>query len=74
MNDSIRKQASELFNSLPDVDRKKAGLGYSLAQLTTISQIREKNKSTWKLSDMKLAEWQLNVQRHIQKEFLAPKG
>ena len=29
----INRQATEMFNSLSDDDRKKAGLGYSLAQL-----------------------------------------
>lgn len=67
----IRKEASDLFNSLPQVERKfQAGLGYSLAQLTTIKQIRQKNKENWQSSDRKLAEWQKNIEKHLEKEYL----
>jgi len=67
----IRKQASDLFNALPFEDRRdKAGLGYSLAQLTTIMQIREKNKDAWKKQDRELADWQKNIERSITVDFL----
>lgn len=66
----IGLRASDLFNSLGHDERKKAGLGYSLAQLTTIMQIREKNKDAWKAQDLKLAEWQRNIEKHIEREFL----
>lgn len=70
--DSIRKQASDKFNSLSYNERSNgAGLGYSLAQLTTIIQVREKNKSTWKIQDQKLCEWQKNIENHIKEEFLS---
>lgn len=67
----IRKLASDLFNSLPQDDRRKAGLGYSLAQLVTIAQQREANKAMIKREDARLADWAKNIERHIQKEYLA---
>jgi len=68
---NIREQASELYNSLSLEDRKtKAGLGYSLAQLTTIVQIRETNKRMIQREDKRLSDWQKNIEQHIQKEFL----
>jgi len=70
MSKATSKKASELFNSLPQEDRKKAGLGYSLAQLTTINQIRQKNKDAYKAQDIKLADWAKNIERHIEKEYL----
>ena len=66
----INRQASELFNGLPDEDRKKAGLGYSLAQHTTIVQLRIKNKEAYQNYDRKLAEWQKNIEQHILREYL----
>lgn len=67
----IGKRASELFNSLPYEDRKqKAGLGYSLAQLTTIKQLRQSNKEMIQREDRRLAEWQKNIERTIEKEYL----
>ncbi len=54
---NIRQEASDLFNSLPDEDRKKAGLGYSLAQLTTIRQQRSANKDMIAREDRRLADW-----------------
>jgi len=66
----IRKAGGELFNSLSDDDRKKAGLGYSLAQLTTIIQQRQSNKEMIAREDRRLADWQKNIERHIQKEYL----
>ena len=71
----INRQASELYNSLSLEDRKnKAGLGYSLAQHTTICQIRQKNKEAWQAQDKKLAEWQNNIEQAIVKDFLQPNG
>lgn len=73
MSDDIDKRATALFNALPDDDRKnKAGLGYALAQLTTIKQQRQANKEMIAHEDRRLAEWQKNVERHIEQEFLAP--
>lgn len=70
--DDIRQRASQKFNALPDEDRKqKAGLGYSLAQLTTIQQIRIKNKEAWKRHDESLAVWQSNIEKTIEKEYLS---
>ena len=66
----INRQAGELFNALPDEDRKKAGLGYSLAQHTTIVQLRIKNKEAYQNYDRKLAEWQKNIEQHILREYL----
>ena len=68
----INRQASEMFNSLSDDDRKKAGLGYSLAQHTTIVQIRVKNMEAAKAQDRKLAEWQKNIEQSILREYLTP--
>ena len=68
----INRQASEMFNSLSDDDRKKAGLGYSLAQHTTIVQIRMRNMEAAKAQDRKLAEWQKNIEQSILREYLAP--
>ena len=68
----INRQATEMFNSLSDDDRKKAGLGYSLAQHTTIVQIRVKNMEAAKAQDRKLAEWQKNIERSILREYLTP--
>lgn len=71
MGNDIRERASELFNSLSDEDRKtKAGLGYSLAQLTTIRQIRQTNKEMIQREDRRLAAWQKNIERTIEKEYL----
>ena len=67
----IHRQASELFNGLPDEDRKRAALGYSLAQHTTIVQIRIKNKEAAQAQDRKLAEWQKNIEKHILREYLS---
>lgn len=68
---SVRQQASDLFNALSFEDRRyKAGLGYSLAQLTTIMQIREKNKDAWKKQDRELADWQRNIERSITVDFI----
>lgn len=64
-------RATELFNSMPQEDRHKAGLGYSLAQLTTIKQMRAKNKEALKAYDRKLADWQKNIELHIQKDYLS---
>lgn len=66
----INRQASELFNGLPDEDRRKAGLGYSLAQHTTIVQMRIRNKEAAEQHDRKLAEWQKNVEQSIMREYL----
>ena len=66
----IHQQASDLFNAMPQEDRKKAGLGYSLAQLTTIKQMRVKHKEALKAYDRKLADWQKNIELHISKEYL----
>ena len=68
---NTRKQASELFNSMPYEDRKKAGLGYSLAQLNTIVQQRQNNKDMINREDRRLADWAKNIERHIEKEYLA---
>ena len=67
----INRQATELFNGLPDEDRKKAGLGYSLAQHTTIVQLRIKNKEAYQNYDRKLAEWQKNIEQSILREYLS---
>lgn len=68
---SIHQQASELFNNLSFEDRRdKAGLGYSLAQLTTIMQIRQRNKEVWKSQDKKLLDWKKNIERTITVDFL----
>ena len=67
----INRQATELFNGLPDEDRKKAGLGYSLAQHTTIVQLRTKNKEAYQNYDRKLAEWQKNIEQSILREYLS---
>ena len=67
----INRQAAELYNSLPDEDRKRAGLGYSLAQHTTIVQLRIKNKEAYQNYDRKLAEWQKNIEQSILREYLA---
>ena len=67
----INRQATELFNGLPYEDRKKAGLGYSLGQHTTIVQLRIKNKEAYQNYDRKLAEWQKNIEQHILREYLA---
>ena len=67
----INRQAAELFNGLPDEDRKKAGLGYSLAQHTTIVQLRTKNKEAYQNYDRKLAEWQKNIEQSILREYLS---
>ena len=67
----INRQATELFNGLPDEDRKRAGLGYSLAQHTTIVQIRIKNKEAAQAQDRKLAKWQKNIEQHILREYLS---
>ena len=66
----INRQATELFNGLPDEERKKAGLGYSLAQHTTIAQLRINNKEACQNYDRKLAEWQKNIEQHILREYL----
>lgn len=71
-SDEIDKAATKLFNALPDDDRKnKAGLGYSLAQLTTIKQQRQANKEMIAREDRRLADWQKNVERHIEQDYLA---
>ena len=67
----ISRQASEMFNNLSEEDRRKAGLGYSLAQHTTIVQMRIKNKETAQNHDRKLAEWQKNIEKHILREYLS---
>lgn len=67
----INRQATELFNGLPDEDQKKAGLGYSLAQHTTIVQLRTKNKEAYQNYDRKLAEWQKNIEQSILREYLS---
>ena len=67
----INRQATELFNGLPDEDRKKAGLGYSLAQHTTIVQLRIKNKEAYQNYDRKLAAWQKNIEQSILREYLS---
>ena len=62
------KRASNLFNSLPYKDRAgKVGLGYCLAQHTTIVQTRIKNKEAWQEEDRKLAVWQKNVEKSLEK-------
>ena len=66
----INRQASEMFNSLSEEDRRKAGLGYSLAQHTTIVQLRAKNKEAYQSQDRKLADWQKNVELMILREYL----
>ena len=72
MSDDIDKRATELFNSLSDDDRKnKAGLGYALAQLTTIKQQRQANKEMIAREDRRLADWQKNVERHIEQDYLS---
>ena len=67
----INRQASEMFNNLSEEDRRKAGLGYSLAQHTTIVQMRIKNKEAAQNHDRKLAEWQKNIEKHILREYLS---
>ena len=67
----INRQASEMFNNLSEEDRRKAGLGYSLAQHTTIAQLRIKNKEAYQNYDRKLAEWQKNIEKHILREYLS---
>jgi hypothetical protein len=69
--DDVRMRASEVFNSLPDDDRKKAGLGYSLAQLTTIAQQRQANRDMIAREDRRLADWCKNIERHIESEYLS---
>ena len=72
MSETVQKQASDLFNALTFEDRmNKAGLGYSLAQLTTIIQLRESNKEMVKREDRRLAAWQKNIENTIVKEFLS---
>ena len=67
---SVQQQMSDLFNSLSFEDRcDKAGIGYSLAQLTTIIQIRQINKDAWKNQDRKLSDWQKNIERNIMFDF-----
>lgn len=66
------KLASDLFNAMPQEDRHKAGLGYSLAQLITIKQLRAKNREALKAYDKKLADWQENIEWHIERDYLAP--
>ena len=70
----INRQAAELFNGLPDEDRKKAGLGYSLAQHTTIVQMRIKNKEAAQNHYRKLAKWQKNIEQHILSTYLKEEG
>lgn len=70
MKSDIRKQASELFNSMPESERKKAGLGYSLAQLNTIAQQRQANKEMVQREDERLSAWQKNIELHVNKEYL----
>lgn len=62
----IHKRLSEAFNNLPDDDRRKAHLGYILAQHTTIVQMRINNKEALKAYDRKLFDWQKNVERSIE--------
>lgn len=66
----INRQATEMFNSLPEEDRRNAGLGYSLAQHTTIVQVRARNKEAYQSQDRKLADWQKNVEQSILREYL----
>ena len=70
----INRQASEMFNNLSEEDRRKAGLGYSLAQHTTIVQMRIKNKEAAQNHDRKLAEWQKNIEQHILSTYLKEEG
>ena len=72
MSDDTHKRASELFNSLPYDDSHKAGLGYALAQLTTIMSHRQHNKEMIAREDRRLADWQKNVERHIERDYLTP--
>lgn len=72
MSEDVRKRASAMFNALSEEDRKtKAGLGYSLAQLNTIRQQRQANKAMIAKEDRRLSEWQNNIERYIEKEYLA---
>ena len=66
----INRQASEMFNNLSEEDRRKAGLGYSLAQHTTIVQMRINNKEAAQNHDRKLAKWQKNIEQHILSTYL----
>ena len=70
----INRQASEMFNNLSEEDRRKAGLGYSLAQHTTIVQMRIKNKEAAQNHDRKLAKWQKNIEQHILSTYLKEEG
>ena len=70
----INRQASEMFNNLSEEDRRKAGLGYSLAQHTTIVQMRINNKEAAQNHDRKLAKWQKNIEQHILSTYLKEEG
>ena len=65
------KKLTELYNSHSFEDRKnKLGLGSVTTQLTTIQQIRIKNKQAWQAQDRKLKDWAENVAESARKEFL----
>lgn len=70
MSKETHQLASDLFNSMPQEDRHKAGLGYSLAQLITIKQMRAKHREALRAYDKKLADWQKNIEKHIEKNYL----
>ena len=69
--DETSKKLTELYNSHSFEDRKnKLGLGSVSTQLTTIQQIRIKNKQAWQAQDRKLKEWATSVAESARKEFL----
>lgn len=57
----IHRRATETVNTTND-----GTTGYMLAQLTTIVQIRIKNKEAYQSHDKKLADWQANVEESIE--------
>ena len=66
ISSDIVKKASEAFNSMADDDKAKVVLAYSLAQHTTIVQIRAQNKGAWAAQDAKLRAWQKNIERTLE--------
>ena len=68
MDDDIRKQASELFNSLSDEDRKKAGLDITTRKVLYILETRKTIPSDWTSTQINEMYAKM-IARHIHKYF-----